>query len=144
MTDARSIVGALGLMQLMPETARATAKETGIRLRSPAELKQADKNLALGSAYLAQVLHRFGGSFPLAAAAYNAGPSRVRTWLRAAPCEAADLWVETIPFAETEGYVRRALFYTAIYEWRLGGRVTSLATRMKDMTRPTPVVSREC
>ena len=93
-----------------------------------------ETNLAIGSEYLRQVLRQFGGSFPLAAAAYNAGPGRVRGWLKNSRCAPADIWVDTIPFAETEGYVRRALFYAAIYEWRLGVTVATLADRMRGMT----------
>lgn len=134
-TEARSPVGALGLMQVMPTTARATARQIGLRLRSPREITQVDKNIAIGSEYLRQTLRQFGGYFPLAAAAYNAGPSRVRTWLRGAACTPPDLWVDTLPFPETEGYVRRALFYAAVYEFRLGLKVSPFETRMADMTR---------
>ena len=129
-TDARSPVGALGLMQLMPLTGEITAKSLGVELTTPDELTLPDKNIAIGSEYLRQVLHQFGGSFPLAAAAYNAGPRRVRQWLANSKCVPADVWVEIIPFAETEAYVRRALFYAAIYEWRLGETVNTLASRM--------------
>lgn len=134
-TDARSPVGALGLMQVMPTTARATARHIGLRLRSNQEITQVDKNIAIGSEYLRQVLRQFGGYFPLAAAAYNAGPSRVRAWLKGASCTPADLWVDTLPFPETEGYVRRALFYAAVYEFRLGLKVSTFESRMADMTR---------
>lgn len=134
-TDARSPVGALGLMQVMPTTARATARHIGLRLRSNQEITQVDKNIAIGSEYLRQVLRQFGGYFPLAAAAYNAGPSRVRAWLKGASCTPSDLWVDTLPFPETEGYVRRALFYAAVYEFRLGLKVSTFESRMADMTR---------
>ncbi len=133
-TDARSPVGALGLMQVMPATANATARAIGLRLRSNAEITQVDKNIAIGSEYLRQVLRQFGGYFPLAAAAYNAGPSRVKAWLKNAACKPEDIWVDTLPFLETEGYVRRALFYAAVYEFRLGVTVSSLGSRMADMT----------
>jgi soluble lytic murein transglycosylase len=133
-TDARSVAGALGLMQVMPATGAMTAKHLGLSLRSPTELTQVEKNLAIGSEYLRQVVRQFGGSFPLAAAAYNAGPGRVKGWLKNTRCAPADVWIDTIPFAETEAYVRRALFYAAIYEARLGVTVTSLANRMAGMT----------
>ncbi|MGD9600553.1 MAG: transglycosylase SLT domain-containing protein [Gammaproteobacteria bacterium] len=142
-TDARSVAGALGLMQVMPATAATTARHLGVNLRSPRELVEVEKNLAIGSEYLRQVLRQFGGSFPLAAAAYNAGPSRVKAWLKGAQCTPPDIWVELIPFAETEGYVKRALFYAAIYEWRLGVTVGTLADRMKTMTQPAGA-SRSC
>ena len=143
-TDARSVAGALGLMQVMPATGAITAKHLGLRLRSPMELTQVEKNLAIGSEYLRQVLRQFGGSFPLAAAAYNAGPSRVKAWLKNASCVPADVWVDTIPFAETEAYVRRALFYAAIYEARLGVTVNPLAARMANMTNPTATMPSQC
>ncbi len=130
MTDARSVAGALGLMQLMPATGQATARQIGVSLKSDAELTRPDKNIALGSEYLRQMLRRFGGHFPLAAAAYNAGPGRVRGWLAQTSCAPADVWIDTIPFTETEAYVRRALFYAAIYEHRLGIDIAPLATRM--------------
>jgi soluble lytic murein transglycosylase len=143
-TDARSPAGALGLMQVMPATAAATARHIGVQLRSPAELTQVEKNLAIGSEYLRQVLRQFGGSFPLAAAAYNAGPSRVKAWVRSARCTPPDLWVDTLPFAETEAYVRRALFYAAIYEWRLGMTVSPLAARMAGMLEHSGKTNSQC
>ena len=128
--EARSGAGALGLMQLMPATGMETARRMGMNLRSPTELLDPDKNIQLGSAYLRQVIKQFNGNFALAAAAYNAGPSRVKSWYPRNQCVPADLWVETIPFAETEGYVRRALFYAALYEYRLGLPSTRLATQL--------------
>ena len=118
--DARSPVGALGLMQLMPATGSMTAERLGTPLRSASELTTVERNIAIGTEYLREVLHQFNGNFTLAAAAYNAGPSRVRQWLPKSGCVTADVWIDTIPFAETEAYVRRALFYAAIYAWRLG------------------------
>jgi soluble lytic murein transglycosylase len=134
LADARSSAGALGLMQLMPTTGDITAKHIGVSLATPTELTKVDKNIAIGSEYLRQVLRQFNGSFPLAAAAYNAGPSRVRGWLKTSHCVPADIWVDTIPFAETEAYVRRALFYAAIYEHRLGEVIEPLSIRLANLT----------
>ena len=128
-TDARSPVGALGLMQLMPATARETAKRIGLRLDRIEQLYRPADNVALGASYLEQMIARFGGNFVMAAAAYNAGPHRVRQW-QSATCIAADVWIEMIPFTETRRYVRRALFYTAVYEWRLGREITRLSSVM--------------
>lgn len=128
-TDARSPAGALGLMQLMPATARETAKRIGLRLARIEQLYRPVENITLGAAYLEQMIARFGGNFVMAAAAYNAGPHRVRQWQRAT-CIAADVWIETIPFTETRRYVRRALFYSAVYEWRLGREITRLSSVM--------------
>lgn len=130
MVDARSPAGALGLMQLMPATGIATARRAGLALKGPQELLAVDKNIALGSQYLKQVLDQFGGKFYLAAAAYNAGPERVKSWLPKSGCMPADIWIDTIPYTETRMYVRRALFYAAIYEWRLGQPISPLSSRL--------------
>ena len=126
MVNARSPVGAMGLMQLMPATGKETARRLGLGLRKPTELLDPELNIRLGSTYLSRVVRQFDDNFALAAAAYNAGPSRVKSWLPPRGCLPADLWVDTIPFAETEAYVRRALYYSAIYEYRLGLPMNSL------------------
>lgn len=127
--EARSVAGALGLMQLLPGTARETAHRIGLTYTGNAQLFEPHTNIALGTAYLSQVQGRFGGSFVMAAAAYNAGPGRVRQW-QGPDCIAAERWIEMIPFAETKAYVRRALFYTAIYQWRMGRKITRLEAMM--------------
>ncbi|MEM7541518.1 MAG: transglycosylase SLT domain-containing protein [Pseudomonadota bacterium] len=132
--DVRSPAGALGLMQLMPATAREMANQTGIKLPSAKTLYQPAKNIALGSAYLAQMLRRFNDNFAMAAAAYNAGPHRVRQWRSRKACIPLKLWVDTIPFTETRRYVRRAFFYTAVYQWRLGEDID----RLVDQFSPIP------
>ncbi|MSR13997.1 MAG: hypothetical protein EXR86_05405 [Gammaproteobacteria bacterium] len=142
--DAHSSAGALGLMQVLPSTGAATAKHLGLSLATPAELTKIDKNIAIGSEYLRQVLRQFNGSFPLAAAAYNAGPSRVRAWLKTSNCAPPDLWVDTIPFAETEAYVRRALFYAAIYEHRLGETINPLSIRLANLTSTSSAGAGPC
>ncbi len=111
--DARSGVGASGLMQLMPATARWTAKKIGLDY-SHALIADRDVNLKLGNAYLKLVLDDVGGSQPMAAAAYNAGPGRPRKWREGATLEAA-IWVENIPFAETRDYVKKVLSNAAYY-----------------------------
>lgn len=133
-TDARSSAGALGLMQMLPTTGQETARHLGMPWKSDSVLLVPGQNIQLGSEYLRRVLRQFGGSFPLAAAAYNAGPGRVKSWLPKSGCVPADVWVELIPFAETEGYVRRALFYAAVYEHRMGERLTPLSDRLADLT----------
>ncbi|MBI4695060.1 MAG: transglycosylase SLT domain-containing protein [Gammaproteobacteria bacterium] len=130
MTEARSPTGALGLMQLMPATGLETAKKLGLRLKGPHELFEVEKNIAVGSEYLRQVLAGFGGSFQLAAAAYNAGPNRVRSWVAKSGCVPADVWIDTIPFLETREYVRRTMYYATIYEYRLAGRASSMSDRL--------------
>lgn len=98
MADARSPVGAMGLMQLMPGTAKETARKFGIPLADPKQALVPEKNIQLGAAYLSQVHGQFNGNRVLASAAYNAGPGRVRQWLRGADHLAFDVWVENIPF----------------------------------------------
>ncbi|GAB3389072.1 transglycosylase SLT domain-containing protein [Azotobacter armeniacus] len=115
MNDARSGAGAGGLMQLMPATARETAHKFGIPLSSPRQVYDPDTNIQLGAAYLSQVHAQFGGNRVLASAAYNAGPGRVRQWLRGANHLAFDVWVESIPFDETRQYVQNVLSYSVIY-----------------------------
>lgn len=119
MDDARSGVGASGLMQLMPGTAKETARKFSIPLASPAQVLDPDKNIQLGAAYLSQVHSQFNGNRVLASAAYNAGPGRVRQWLRGADHLSFDVWVESIPFDETRQYVQNVLSYSVIYGQKL-------------------------
>lgn len=131
--DARSGVGALGLMQLMPGTGREVARRLGVRAPDNAALLDPDLNLRLGTGYLGQVLQRFDRNEVLATAAYNAGPRRVHHWLPRDGSIPADVWVETIPFQETRQYVRRVMGGAAIFDWRLGHEVRPLSTRMQDV-----------
>ena len=119
MDDARSGVGASGLMQLMPATAKETARKFSIPLASPQQVLDPDKNIQLGAAYLSQVHSQFNGNRVLASAAYNAGPGRVRQWLKGANHLAFDVWVESIPFDETRQYVQNVLSYSVIYGQKL-------------------------
>ena len=126
--DARSGVGASGLMQLMPATARWTAKKIGLPY-SPGMIADRDTNLRLGNAYLKLVLDNVGGSQAMAAAAYNAGPGRPRKW-RDGPVLDAAIWVENIPFPETRDYVKKVLANSCIYATVLGGRDQTLRSRL--------------
>jgi len=130
MEDARSPAGALGLMQVMPGTGRETARRIGMRYTGSRQLLRAKPNITLGSAYLKRLLDRYEGNIAMAAAGYNAGPHRVRAWKPAADCESAELWIEQIPFLETRRYVRRALFFTAVYEWRMAQTVQTIRSRL--------------
>lgn len=127
---ARSAAGALGLMQLMPATGADTARRIGLPKPSKEALLEARVNIALGTAYLSQMLRRFDGNLAMAAAAYNAGPGRVLRWQPEQRCVPTEFWVETIPFTETHRYVRKVLFYEALYDWRLGRDVGSLSKRL--------------
>ncbi|NVL30994.1 lytic transglycosylase domain-containing protein, partial [Pseudomonas syringae pv. actinidiae] len=119
MDDARSGVGASGLMQLMPATAKETARKFSIPLSSPQQVLDPDTNIQLGAAYLSSVHTQFNGNRVLASAAYNAGPGRVRQWLKGANHLAFDVWVESIPFDETRQYVQNVLSYSVIYGQKL-------------------------
>lgn len=119
MADARSHAGAMGLMQLMPATAKETARKFGIPLASPQQVLNPETNIQLGAAYLSQVYGQFNGNRVLASAAYNAGPGRVRQWLRGANHLSYDVWVENIPFDETRQYVQNVLSYSVIYGQKL-------------------------
>jgi soluble lytic murein transglycosylase len=114
--DAGSSAGALGLMQLLPETARLTARRAGLPVPTRAQLLQPATNIALGSAYLAGLVERFDGETALAAAAYNAGPNAARRWLPAEPLE-LDVWTENIPFNETRTYVQRVAWHALVFDW---------------------------
>jgi soluble lytic murein transglycosylase len=116
--DARSSVGASGLMQLMPATARWTARKIGLDFR-PEQIVDRDTNLRLGTQYLKLVLDDFGGSQAMAAAAYNAGPSRPRRWREGPQLEPA-AWAENIPFNETRDYVKKVLSNSTYYAALLG------------------------
>jgi soluble lytic murein transglycosylase len=126
--DARSGVGASGLMQLMPSTAKWTAKKIGVPY-TPELLTDRDTNLRLGNAYLRLVLDDVGGSQPMAAAAYNAGPGRPRQW-RNGPLLDAAIWAESIPFPETRDYVKKVLSNATYYAALLGGKGTTIRGRL--------------
>jgi soluble lytic murein transglycosylase len=121
--DARSHVGASGLMQVMPATARWTAKKIGLPFSSE-QITDRATNLKIGTSYLKLVLDDFDGSQAMAAAAYNAGPSRPRRWREGATLEPA-IWAENIPFAETRDYVKKVLSNATVYASLLAGRKQS-------------------
>ncbi len=126
-TDARSRVGASGLMQLMPATARWVAKKIGMKNFKPSQVNDFDTNTILGTRYLDMVLRDLGGSQMLATAGYNAGPGRPKRWRKQllAPVEGA-IFAETIPFTETRLYVKNVLSNTAYYAMLFTGEPQSL------------------
>lgn len=124
-TRARSPAGAQGLMQLMPDTAAATAKDLGMAYQEAWLTSDPAYNVTLGSAFLRKLVDEFGPAIPLVAAGYNAGPRRPREWLAAfgdirAGADPVD-WVEMIPFTETRTYVMRVTEGVVIYRARLKG-----------------------
>jgi soluble lytic murein transglycosylase len=143
--NARSGAGARGMMQLMPATAQGVARRSGLgwgRLEDP------DFNMKVGSAYLGQLINQFSGSYVMAAAAYNAGPSRPNQWVglcgdpRGSTTDPLD-FIECIPFSETRDYVMRVLEAAQVYRARLNGGVAPI-TLAADLKRgaygsPTPI-----
>jgi soluble lytic murein transglycosylase len=112
-------------MQLKPETAREMAKALGLQFSAERLVTDATFNLTLGQAFLDRLLGRFSGSYVLAAAAYNAGPARVKQWLDAFGDPRGDTvdpvdWIESIPYPETRNYVQHVLENLQIYRLRLG------------------------
>ena len=123
-SHARSGVGAKGLMQLMPATARSTARKLGEKTLA-SDLYQVEANIALGGAYYRQLLDQYRDNRVLSLAAYNAGPHRVKRWLRESG-DSMDVyqWVETIPFRETRDYVQGVLAYNVVYDRLRNGSET--------------------
>lgn len=118
---AISHAGARGLMQLMPGTAREQAGKIGLSYNAPALTEDTDYNIQLGSGYFRRMLDYYGGSYPLAVAAYNAGPGNVNKWLRSngdprLPGVDIVRWIEEIPIYETKNYVQRVLENAVVYD----------------------------
>ena len=128
--NAISHAGARGLMQLMPGTAREQAGKMGMTYMAADLIGSVDTNIRLGDGYFARMMSYYGGSFPLAVAAYNAGPGNVNKWLRGNgdPRTGAVNWVdwiERIPLSETRNYVQRVLENAAAYEQLYPARATT-------------------
>ncbi|WP_240660686.1 lytic transglycosylase domain-containing protein [Inhella crocodyli] len=134
-TDARSGPGASGLMQVMPATAKWTAKKIGLSDYHPKQIHDADTNLKIGMGYLRHVLAAFDGALPLAAAAYNAGPGRPTRWREGVSMDAA-AWAETIPFTETRDYVKKVLTNATLYARLLGQPDAQLRQRLGQRIGP--------
>ena len=129
---ARSSVGALGLMQLMPSTARLVARSLGMKRPRKSDILRVENNIRFGTHYLRTVMDRFDNNVALAAAAYNAGPRNVKRWLPKQSVMSADLWVETVPFGETRNYVQAVLAYSTVFDRSLG-KNTLMSSRMGDI-----------
>ena len=129
---ARSKVGALGLMQLMPSTARNVARSLGMKRPRKSDILHVENNIRFGSHYLKTVMNRFDNNVALATAAYNAGPRNVKRWLPRDSVMPADLWVETVPFGETRNYVQAVLAYSTVFDKSLGKK-TLMSSRMGDI-----------
>ncbi|MDT8371811.1 MAG: transglycosylase SLT domain-containing protein, partial [Gammaproteobacteria bacterium] len=127
--EARSRVGATGLMQLMPETGKLIAKLINRPLKNTSELLNPDRNIELGSAYLRRVYDQHQQNPVLATASYNAGPHRVSNWLPNKTID-ADIWIENIPFTETRRYTRNVLSYAAIFDYQRKQTIKPMIERM--------------
>ena len=135
--DARSNAGAVGLMQLMPTTARAVAKRLGIPAFDRYSVHTVDTNISLGTYHLRELMDSLDNHPVLASAAYNAGTSRARDWRADRPLEGA-IYTETIPFSETRDYVRKVMSNTMYYARLFGTQVASLKQRLGQVA-PKPL-----
>ena len=117
-------------MQLLPSTGARMARALGLPWGGGETLFDPQSNIAFGSAYLRQMLDRFGGRTYLAIGAYNAGSAPVERWLAQRPRLDPDFWIETVAYKETREYIARVLAFSVIYDWRFDGRATPLSERM--------------
>ena len=122
--DAVSSAGARGLMQLLPDTGRRVARETGLSHTASLDLLEPGINIRLGSAELQRLGQLYDGQLPVMLAAYNAGPNAVARWLPNEPLD-PDVWIENVPYNETRDYVRRVLWHTVVFKWLDTGRPQS-------------------
>ena len=127
---ARSSANALGLMQVTPATGKRVAKKHGLAWKGSSQLKTAAGNLPIGTAYLGDLLQDYRHNPVLVSGSYNAGPNAVKRWLDTRPMGEAAVWIETLPYFETRDYIPRVLAFTTIYDWRMGGSVQRISTRM--------------
>lgn len=127
--QAKSGVGAAGLMQVMPATARWIAKRMGLDSYHNGMIHQLETNIQMGTYYMRHVLDQMGGQALMATAAYNAGPGRAKRWADPQPMEGA-IYAETIPFSETRNYVQKVMANAYFYASRLGTKVQSVKQRL--------------
>ncbi|MGE0071741.1 MAG: transglycosylase SLT domain-containing protein [Thiomonas sp.] len=143
--NIKSWVGASGLMQLMPATARLVARKIGLSDYTHDQITDVGVNVQLGSAYLGGLLQQFGGSEALAAAGYNAGPGRPLRWrnmgLPQQPSLPGAVFAENIPIAETRDYVKRVLANATVYAAILSGKPQSLKARLGDIGVPDAMLA---
>ena len=141
-TNASSSVGASGLMQVMPNTAKYVAKKIGMNSYTNERLKDTQTNLTLGSHYLNMVLQDLDGSWVLASAAYNAGPSRPKSWReKLTQSTEGAIFVESIPFNETRTYVKNVLANATYYSLLMDGKSSTMKQRLGTIQPKTAVLS---
>ena len=141
--DAKSSAGALGLMQIMPDTARLLSKRHGIPYGGTQTLVQPEANVKFGTAYLRDLLDRFDDNPVLATGSYNAGPGAVERWLKSQPTQDPAVWIETLPYYETRDYIPRVLAFSTIYDWRRQQPIRRISARMPDLKSGTMGVSKQ-
>lgn len=135
--DARSHVGATGLMQLMPTTAQHIARKMGINSFSSLDLTDPTINIRLGTSYLSMIYNKYQQSPVLASASYNAGPRRALQWQTALPAQREGaIFVENIPYEETRNYVKNVLSNAVYYNFLLNGRAPSLRSLLGSISPP--------
>ncbi|MDR3417626.1 MAG: transglycosylase SLT domain-containing protein [Nevskia sp.] len=133
--QALSRAGAIGLLQLLPDTAQRTARRWQRPPPSRAGLFDPAINVPLGSAELRDLLNLFGNQLPPAIAAYNAGPNAATRWLPDTPRDAA-VWIENIPYNETRDYVQRVLWHSVVFGWRRSGEPQKLDSWLGQVSMP--------
>jgi soluble lytic murein transglycosylase len=117
--DVVSPVGAYGLMQIMPKTAKQIARKKQIPYRGTRDLSIPDKNIQIGVAYLGELAKQYDHNPVLMIAAYNAGPRQVNHWLKAYPIDSLDSWIDCLSWGETRNYLKSVMAFYAVYQYRL-------------------------
>ena len=128
--NARSSADARGLMQVLPATGAGVAAKIGMPWTGGDSLYDADTNIAIGTAYLRQLMDKYGGKPYQVIAGYNAGPAPLGRWISQRPTMDPDFWIETISYKETREYVARVLSFSTLYDWRLNGDAVRLSDRL--------------
>jgi len=129
--NARSPANAMGLMQVLPGTGANVASSIGLAgYGGASSLYDPDTNIAIGTAYLRQLMDKYGGLPYVTIAAYNAGPTPTARWQSQRPGFDPDFWIETISYKETREYVARVMAFSVIYDWRLNGDALPLSDRL--------------
>ena len=128
--NARSPADARGLMQVLPGTGAEVAAKIGVPWTGGQSLFDPDTNIVLGTAYLRQLMDKYGGKPYQVMAGYNAGPAPLGRWISQRPAMDADFWIETISYKETREYVARVLSFSTVYDWRLNGDALRVSDRM--------------
>ena len=134
-SDAVSSANARGLMQLLLETARRTARQWNLPAPTATSLFEPAANVMLGATHLKDLVERFGGQLPLALAGYNAGPGAAQRWLPADPMD-PDIWIENIPYNETRNYVQRIHWHTVVFGWLHDGQAQDTSGWLQPVTPP--------